>query len=105
MTVFNIPILEVCQNFYNNCIKIFKNEKFEFFVKLGVYLQFFTLKTAINFTEKPTGQQTRSLLTAFNIPIHEVCHKFDKNCMKSLEVWKVLGFLSNSLPIWDLFKT
>ena len=50
-------------------------------------------------SKKTTGQQICSLLTLFNIPIYEVCRKFDKNCIKNFENWKILGFLSFSVSI------
>ena len=37
-------------------------------------------------SKKTTGQQIFSLLTLFNIPIYEVCRKFDKNCKKTLNL-------------------
>ena len=52
-------------------------------------------------SKKTTGQQICSLLTLFNIPIYEVCRKFDKNCIKNF--WKILGFLSFSVSIWYIF--
>ena len=54
-------------------------------------------------SKKTTGQQICSLLTLFNIPIYEVCRKFDKNCIKNFENWKTLGFLSFSVSIWYIF--
>ena len=50
-------------------------------------------------SKKTTGQQICSLLILFNIPIYEVCRKFDKNCIKNFENWKILGFLSFSVSI------
>ena len=43
-------------------------------------------------SKKTTGQQICSLLILFNIPIYEVCRKFDKNCIKNFDNWKILGF-------------
>ena len=43
-------------------------------------------------SKKTTGQQTCSLLTLFNIPIYEVCRKFDKNCIKTLKFGKFWVF-------------
>ena len=43
---------------------------------------------AFTFFDKPTGQQTRSLLALFNIPIHEICRTFVKYCMETLKVEK-----------------
>ena len=44
-----------------------------------------------------------SLLTLLKILIYEVCRKFDKNCIKTSKKKKVLGLLSFSVSIWDLF--
>ena len=104
MTVFNIPIREVCRNFDNNCIRTMKIEKFCVFCLFRCQFQiFFNLKTAIISSKKTTGQQTRSLTTLFNIPIYEVCRKFDKNCLRTFENWKILFFLSFSVSIWYFF--
>ena len=43
---------------------------------------FFIWEKAIIFSEKPTGQQMRVMLSVLNILINEVCQKFDKNCLK-----------------------
>ena len=53
---------------------------------------FFNLKTAINSSEKPTGQQICAMLGVSNILIHEVCRKFDKNCTKILKIGKLWDF-------------
>ena len=49
---------------------------------------FFIWKKAIIFSEKPTGQQMRAMLSVPNILISEVCQKFDKNCLKLLKIRK-----------------
>ena len=93
MTVFNIPTSEVCRNFDNNGIKTLKIGKFWVFLLNSVAIwDFFNLKTSINSLKKAAGQQTCSLLTLSNFPIHEVCQKFDKNFMKILKIWKVWVF-------------
>ena len=43
-------------------------------------------------SKKTTGQQICSLLTLFNIPIYEVCRKFDKNFIKTLKFGKFRVF-------------
>ena len=43
-------------------------------------------------SKKTTGQQICSLLTLFNIPIYEVCRKFDKKCIKTLKIGKFWVF-------------
>ena len=43
-------------------------------------------------SKKTTGQQICSLLTLSNIPIYEVCRKFDKNCIKTLKFGKFWVF-------------
>ena len=68
---------------------------------------FFNLKTAINFSEKHTGQQTCSLLTLFNFPIYEVRRKFDKNCIKTLKFGKFWVFchFQFQFDIFFIWKT
>ena len=39
----------------------------------------FILKTAIISSEKPTGQRVGALLSVFNILIHDIYRKIDKN--------------------------
>ena len=53
---------------------------------------FFIWKKAIIFSEKPTGQQMRAMLSVLNILINEVCQKFDKNCLKLLKIGKFWNF-------------
>ena len=55
---------------------------------------FLIWKTAIIFSEKPTGQQTSAMLIVFNILLHEVYQKFDKNCIKTFLKWKLLQIFS-----------
>ena len=50
------------------------------------------MKTAIISSKTITGQQTRSLLTLFNIPINEVSRKFDKKLIKTLKIGKFWVF-------------
>ena len=60
-----------------------------FFVIFGINLRPFSFeKKAIIFSEKPTGQQMRAMLSVLNILINEVCQKFDKNCLKLLKIGK-----------------
>ena len=53
---------------------------------------FFIWKKAIIFTEKPTAQQMRAILSVLNILINEVCQKLDKNCLKLLKIRKFWNF-------------
>ena len=55
---------------------------------------FFGGNTAIISSENPTGQQTSAMLSVFNILIHEVYRKFDKNSIKTLKFEKKIDFLS-----------
>ena len=62
-------------------------ESFVFFCYFRYQFEnFFIWKKAIIFSEKPTGQQTRAMLSVLNILINEVCQKFDKNCLKLLKI-------------------
>ena len=45
-------------------------------------------KNSIYLFTKTTGQEPLSLLTLFNIPIHEFCRKLEKIGMKTLKVEK-----------------
>ena len=47
--------------------------------------EFISLKNTI-------GQRIRALLNVFNILIHEVYRKFDKNCIKTLKIEKFWNF-------------
>ena len=92
LTLFNIPIYEVCRKFDKNCIETLKIGKFCVFVIFGFNLIFFFVKTAIISSEKPTGQRFPAMLRVFNILIHDVRRKKDKNCMKTLKIGKSLNF-------------
>ena len=69
-----------------------------FFVIFGINLRpfLFGLLLLVNiiiiFSEKPTGQQMRAMLSFLNILINEVCRKFDKNCLKLLKIRKFWNF-------------
>ena len=51
------------------------------------------MEKAINFSEKPTGQQMRAMLSVLNSLINEICRKFDKNCLKLLKIRKFWNFV------------
>ena len=58
-------------------------ESFGFFCYFRYQFEtFFIWKKAIIFSEKPTGQQMRAMLSVLNILINEVCRKFDKIAYK-----------------------
>ena len=64
-----------------------------FFVIFGINLRPFSFgKKAIIFSEKPTGQQMRAMLSVLHNLINEVCRKFDKNCSKLLKIRKFRNF-------------
>ena len=68
-------------------------ESFGFFVTFGINLRPFSFgKKAIIFSEKPTTQQLRAMLSVLNILINEVCRKFDKNCLKLVKIRKFWNF-------------
>ena len=52
----------------------------------------FRLKNGIDLLSKHTGQHTLSLLALFNVPVDEVCRKFEKKCIKSLKIGKFWDF-------------
>ena len=64
---------------------------------------FFTLKTVINRSEKSTAPQMLSLLTLFNIPIHEIVQKIDE-IANNFETWKSLDFVVFSVSVSDIFQ-
>ena len=89
--LFNVPIHGVCRSFDRNCLKTLKKGKFWVFGYFRCHFETFCIRiTAMNSSEKPTGQQYCFLLT--NIPIHEVCRKFDKSCIKTLKIGIILVF-------------
>ena len=68
-------------------------ESFGFFCYFRYQFEtFFIWKKAIIFSEKPTGQPMRAMLSVLNILINEVCRKFDKNCLKFLKIRKFWNF-------------
>ena len=96
---FNILVHEVYRQIGKSCIKTSEIGNFLVFCQIRCHFEmFFNLKTAINSSEKPTGQQTLSVMNVCNITIHEVCHKFDKNCKKKLGKFENF-FLSVAVPI------
>ena len=57
-------------------------ESFVFFCYFRYQFEtFFIWKKATIFSEKPTGQQMRAMLSVLNILSNEVCQKLDKNCL------------------------
>ena len=68
-------------------------ESFVFFCYFRYQFEtFFIWKKAIIFSEKPTGQQMRAMLSVLNILINVVSQKFDKNCLKLLKIEKFWNF-------------
>ena len=52
----------------------------------------FTEKTAMNSSEKPTGQHNFSLLPLFNVPIHKSVKRFGEKLHIIFESWELFGF-------------
>ena len=107
LSVLNILIHEVYRKFDKNRIKAWKIGTF-----LVIFLHFqcqfeifFIWKTAFISSEKPTEQRIRAMLSVFNILIHEVYRKFDKNSIKTLKIGKFLGILSFLGPWGQLKKS
>ena len=48
---------------------------------------------AIISSEKPIGQQISAMVSVFNILIHEIYRKYDKNCIKTLKIGIFFSFL------------
>ena len=67
-------------------------ESLGIFVIFGVNFDSFIWKTEIISLEKPTGQRNSAMLSVFNISIHEVCRKFDKNSLKTLKIGNFFVF-------------
>ena len=68
-------------------------ERFGFFCYFRYQFEtFFIWKKAIIFSEKPTAQQLRAMLSVLNILINEVRRKFDKNCLKLLKIRNFWNF-------------
>ena len=80
--------------------KLHKNDKNRkilefFFIIFGVI---FFWKNAFISLKNTIGQRIRALLNIFNIIIHDVYRKNDKNCIKTLKVkkiWKFCHFFGN----------
>ena len=51
---------------------------------------------AIISSEKPIGQQISAMVSVFNILIHEIYRKYDKNCIKTLKIG--IFFIFGSFP-------
>ena len=95
LTFFNIPIYKVCRKFDKRCIKTLKIGKLWVFGHFRFQFEiFFIHKTAILSSGKPTGQQSSAMLRVFNILIHVVYHKFDKNYLETFQIKIFLEFLS-----------
>ena len=62
------------------------------FVIFGEFEIFFIRKTAIIFPEMPTGQRICDLLNVFNILIHDIYRKIDKNCIETSKIRKFCKF-------------
>ena len=84
--------------------KNFENWKILLFCDFLCQLETFFLKSPFVSSIKTTRQQILVLMNVFNIPIHEVCQKIDKNCKKN-EKWKFWGFLSFLVSIGDIFHS
>ena len=79
--------------------KIFENWKIIGFLSNSVPIRvFFNLKTAINSSEKSTGQQICSLLTLLPFQATTSIINLTKTALNFRKV-KIFGFLSISLPI------
>ena len=70
-----------------------KNGKFCVFCYFRYQFEtFFIWKEALIFSEKPTGQQMRAMLSVIDILINEVCQKLDKNYLKLFKIGKFWNF-------------
>ena len=68
-------------------------ESFVFFCYFLYHFEsFFIWNKATIFSEKPTEQKIRAMLSVLNILINEVSQKFDKNCLKLLKIGKFCSF-------------
>ena len=77
LTLFNVPIGEVCQKF----------------VIFGVNLRLFSVKKQpLCFRKRLLDNIPCTMLIVFNILVHEFFRKFDKNCLKMFKIWKFLVF-------------
>ena len=73
---------------------------FGFFCQFWSLFQiFFIGKTAIISWETPTERPFRAMLSVFNISIHEVYQKYDKNDIKTIKIGTIFAFLSCSMSI------
>ena len=63
----------------------------------------FHIENNIHLFKVAIGQRICALFDGFNIVIHGVYQKFDKNCIKTIKLGNFLFFLSYWVLIWDLF--
>ena len=80
---------------------ILLHEVYQYFGKSFKALSF--LMSISDLFSKQTGQHILSLLTLFNVSGDEVRRKFEK-MHKNLENWRLSGFLSISVSLWDIFQ-
>ena len=63
------------------------------FVIFGVNLRLFSVKKQpLSFRKRLLDNKPCTMLIVFNILVHEFYRKFDKNCLKTLKIWKFLVF-------------
>ena len=98
---FNILFHGVYQKFDENCIKT---------IKLGIFFDIFDVNLRSLYIKKiyylfieASWTTICALLNVFNLQIHEVSEKFDKNWKKLLNLGIFLFFLIFSMLIWGLF--
>ena len=87
LTLFNVPVDEVCRKFGKKAKNRRKLANFGIFINFGVNLRFFHMENnAYYLFETPTGQRIRAMMSIFNSLIYEVYRKYDENCIKSSKI-------------------
>ena len=104
LNVFNLLIHEVFEKFDKNCKKTIEFGNFFVLLIFSMLIWgLFHIENNIQLFKVAIAQRICALLDGFNIVIHGVYPKFDKNCIKMIKLGNFLFFLSYWVLIWDLF--
>ena len=96
LTLFNVPIYEVCRKFDKNCLKPLKNGKIWIFCLFLCHFEiFFITKQPLSLRKSLLDNKTYSscaTLSVFNIVMREIYRNFDQNCRNILKMENILIF-------------
>ena len=103
LTLFNIPIHEVCHKFDKNCIKTLKVWNFFVFCLFHFQFEIFKLKSCNYLFEEDYWTTNLFLVDSFQHSNLRSLSKFWQKLHETFENWKNLNFLSHSVSIWYIF--